>query len=367
MTISRNNVVIAGGGPAGLLTGIRLLKAGFEVEIFEKENLIGHPQHCSGIVSSNFIEDVGLPHKLIVNKLYGVEIVSGEYEYTVSASTPKAYVIDRFEYEIWLSEKFKELGGKLNLGSPIKNLNVLLKEDAIVVDARGAISLINRVNEGVLPAFQMISTLNSELNRKLAYIHIDKNINKDFFSWLVNIGNGNWKIGTASLSNLRAILERVLSLMNLKEMKVRKYLYGFVLVKGPVEKFRSGDILLIGDAAGQTKPTTGGGLYYHAIASRLLTKSLYEGVYDYTDEFKKLFWKEIMLQRIVRELFLKLSQKDIEELLKTFSKKEVFNLLLTYGDMDLHVTSLIRTLEGLKYLKDFVKIVGVRKLLDSIL
>ena len=69
MTHSSSDVVIVGGGPAGLYSGLRLARAGWCVELFEEHRDIGEPVHCTGVLARDVFDVFGLPTDVVLNEL----------------------------------------------------------------------------------------------------------------------------------------------------------------------------------------------------------------------------------------------------------------------------------------------------------
>ena len=56
-----NDVIIVGGGPAGLYAGLRLAQAGHAVALYEEHPNIGEPVHCRGVLARDAFDVFGLP------------------------------------------------------------------------------------------------------------------------------------------------------------------------------------------------------------------------------------------------------------------------------------------------------------------
>ncbi len=357
---SYHPIKIYGAGPAGLTLANKLVENGFEPIIYESNPVVGKPQHCSGVVSGRFIDEAHIPHSLVRNKFYGVELWIGRLHVKAESSTPKAYAIDRYRYELWLEETFIDSGGEIKFRVEM-DYHKPIRRDGLIVDATGVRSYIVHKRGEVLPALQLILNGNGimdEYNPKLASIIVDKKVNPDFFSWAINNGDSRWKIGTASNANLWDVLSSAINtdVWTLRKNSLER-LYGHVVVGGPVKNFfdPSRNTVLIGDSAGQTKVTTGGGLYYILLASKMFVESLVEGSPDYTQKFYRELKDEYRLQRLLRSLFLKISQEDLEEVINIMARKELFNLMLMLGDMDFHMTSLVRLAMDRDFMKTFIK------------
>ena len=90
------DVIVIGGGPAGLAAAAELARRGRTVAVFEEHDTIGSPVHCTGVLAAEALDSLDLPRAALLNPLATVRFVapSGEaFEYT----TPKteAVVIDR--------------------------------------------------------------------------------------------------------------------------------------------------------------------------------------------------------------------------------------------------------------------------------
>ena len=62
------DVIIVGGGPAGLYTALRLAETGHEVLVLEEHEQIGVPTHCTGVVSTEICELYKVPDDVKLNQ-----------------------------------------------------------------------------------------------------------------------------------------------------------------------------------------------------------------------------------------------------------------------------------------------------------
>lgn len=347
--------MILGGGPIGLLTGNLFLDKGIETIIYEEDTKIGRPQHCTGLVSFSTLDLYPVTKKeIITNKLYGVKIRIGNLlEEEFYSTTAKAVVVNRELLEVKLAERYQDKGGKIILGRKITEKS-LREKGGIVINAGGTKELLKSGYSGTLPALQFDIYTRNMFNKQVTIVDVDKTLNPVYFSWATPVDtNGTIRIGTAADSNLEDKLRKLIKKVFLEEeVKIIKKLGGRIIANGPRKEFINDSVLYVGDSAGMTKISTGGGLNYGGIGAHILVEIINEGRYDeYRDLWVSRFKREIQLQRLIREVFLKLDNKKLVEIYNLLSKREVLKQLFLMGDMDYHATGLYKILLE----KDFIK------------
>src|SRR5438034_11568403 len=98
--MSNVDVLIVGGGPAGLYAAERLARRGVSTLVCEEHAVIGEPVHCTGVLATESFDMLGLPRDATLNPLTTARFVSPA-GITISYSTPAplASVIDRRAFD----------------------------------------------------------------------------------------------------------------------------------------------------------------------------------------------------------------------------------------------------------------------------
>lgn len=350
-------VAIVGGGIIGLYTGLNLIRSGFEVELFEEDPTIGEPQHCTGLVSDRTALKLCrlLGHDIIQNIVDTLYILSPPSFKVKLKAKRKVFIINRKRVEEKLADLFKNNGGVIYTDSPVlcirgKELTYRLnsvcykKTYDYIINAGGVKTAIRRVGSlnNFLPAYQLDIKLASKCDNIIEVI-IDKRLNPFFFIWKVPVNKkcDLVRVGTASFHNPKKLLYKIIKSIHYEQV-VNQY-SGHIVLTGPIKPFYEDGIIYIGDAAGQTKLTTGGGIAYGLSATDYLCEALLNDDINIYEKKWTVKWShEILLQKIFRRMFLVLNQKWISFLLKYLDQIGILNSLVTEGEIDTHMTSLLK-------------------------
>ena len=181
---------------------------------------------------------------------------------------------------------------------------------------------------------------------------IKKNI-QVFFSWIIPEGDKVGKVGVAGKGiNAAEAIEKFLARKG--EYSTIRKIFAPIWIKGPIEEFVTDNVVTVGDAAGQSKPTTAGGIFSCGMggiyAGRAISKFIDSGKKSDLDEYEKnwkeKFGKEFEKQLLVRKLLERIDNKTIDKLFESITSK-ILEDIEEKDDFDFHTSSLIKLL-GLK-------------------
>jgi digeranylgeranylglycerophospholipid reductase len=385
------DVIVAGGSISGLLAGREIAAKGLSVAILEEDAEIGTPEHCGGLVSISGIENLGIipSSNAIENKIKYARISSYSKAFELNAEQQKVIVLDRRVFDKQIAFQTQRMGGDIRTRCPMRS--IIKKNDSVgdnnyhydirtsegnlkcnyFIDARGVSSILQRNREGVLQSAQY-EVYASWIQHDTIEVKFDSERYPGFFAWIIPTGSGRGKVGVAGKSiNAMTALKAYMDSKGQIYSVIRK-VYAPIWVRGPLEAFIYGRTLIIGDAAGQTKPTTAGGIYTCGmggiLAGRAIAKAIKQNndnsLNEYQQNWFSIFKEEFDKMIVARHLLERLDNKAIDGLFLTISQAETEKLSKT-GDFDFHSSALAKILGAKGAAKIIKTVLGneIRRLL----
>ena len=356
------DVVIAGGSIAGLLCAREIAGNGNSVIVIEEDFEIGTPEHCGGLVSTSGLEKLGI---IPFTKTFEHIIESATVyapngkNFSINSKKQKVAEINRRELDKQIAHQAQKNGAVIKVKTSFQELtekgvstNEGEIECKIFVDARGITSIIQKDREGILSTAQY-EIYADWIKKGRVEIYFDQEKYPGFFAWIIPSDGGKGKVGVAGKGiKVNEILEEFLEKKG-RYSTIRK-IFAPIWVKGPIKKFVEGKTVIVGDAAGQAKPTTSGGIYTSGMGgilagkaiSKFLRTSRKEDLEEYQkqwikqfgDEFEKQLWARKILEKLDNPSINKLFDMVTPEIIKEISDKE---------DFDFHTGSIVKLL-GIK-------------------
>ena len=290
-----HDLAIVGGGPAGLLTARRCAEAGLDVVVFEEHADIGAPTHCTGIVSLATTTLAKISDDIILNRLQVARLVSPggatcEVRWAASGSE-EILVVDRTQFDRGLADQARRAGAVMRADAiEVSAGDVTLDAGGVAVAARACVLAcgvsyrLHRQLGFALPA-QIVHTAQIEVDAEpteTVELYFGRDVAPDGFVWAVPIRRGDrpgLKLGALARGDAGACLSRFLArpgasarLRSVPGRMIRR-----LLPLEPAPQTAGDRVLLVGDAGGFTKPTTGGGIYYSLLTASLAADTLIEG------------------------------------------------------------------------------------------
>jgi len=274
------DVVIAGGGLAGLLAAKEAASKGLSVAVIEEDFEIGLPDKCDGLVSMKALMCLGVipTSRAVQNTVRRVLLhpPSGKPIEVETSKQLKVVVLDRGIFDKDLAKAASSKGAEIILGVRVGKAveeegfvrveaNRILKSK-IYIEARGTSALPGDKQRSLLPAARY-DVEAKWIQEDTIEVYIDSTKYPGFFLWVIPKGKDSAKVGVAGRSiNCFATLDEFLKQ---RGGQVIKKVSAPIYVGGPIDNFVKGRMMIVGDSAGQTKPSTGGGIYSCGLAGVL--------------------------------------------------------------------------------------------------
>ena len=353
------DVLIAGGSVAGLTTARECSSNGNSTIVIEEDHEIGTPEHCGGMVSLSGLQKLGL--MLDSNNFQNVvpmaKIRSTSASFEVSAVKQNVIVVDRRGLDKQIAKQAEDAGAQIRTRCTFKSIaknesKYTIKtsdgeiECKYFVDAKGLGSLKDASQNGILASAQF-EVYAKWIEGKTVEIFFDSDKYPGFFMWIIPMGDGRGKIGVAGKGiNTSVALHEFIRSKGEKYSIIRK-IFAPIWIGGPRSQFVFDRTLIVGDAAGQTKPTTAGGIFSCGMGGVLAGQAISNAIeknddsllYEYEKSWKSMFQKEFQSMLLARKVLERLDNKAIDDIFSSLSKKAITDVS-NFSDFDFHSSAL---------------------------
>ena len=366
------DVVVVGAGPAGSMTAKWAAKNGVDVVLIEKRQEIGAPVRCGEGISKAWLDEVGIEvdPKWIARDIKGAKFVSPTgFTYFVdekNAGNEVGWVVDRVFFDKALAKDAAKAGAKIMLKTAATGLiwkdgkvagvkavshgeEIEILADA-VVGADGYESQIGR--------WAGIDTSLKPNDILTCYQYRLTNIKYDCdycefvlgsaapggYVWVfpktedtANVGLGILTPLIKNLGDPKMYLDKFIAeTPGLKDGQPLECVAGAVSVCAPLDSVCIDHVILVGDAARQIDPITGGGISNSCIAGmfagKALAKAKKTGNYtmntfqEYEDNWRDRLENKLWRNWMAKEKLVTLDDATLDSLVKTISEVGVEKL-----------------------------------------
>lgn len=404
-----HDVVVVGGGPAGCYAASLLGKRGLKVHVLEEHVRIGEPVDCSGVMGAESFDLLQLPDSLKLGEIRALNFVSpSRLEVHFSPPSPLAYILDRAAFDRAIADKTAASGATFHLGTRVVDVHVLdecvdvvcqssvgsqqaksnvqgPKSDVqsskfnVLQEEEGTNNDLRITNNEARSSVRarMVILANGpryKLQRKLGMgvptdflrtaqtetrirgltqtkVVLGSDVAPGSFAWIVPFRRGGveWaRIGVSTKTNAVPYLQRLLSGLERAGHLDRTdaSFRSWVIPIRPLKRTYSERILAVGDAAGQTKPTTGGGIFYGLLCAEAAAETAVEAfdkkdfglsvMRGYETRWRKRVGREIKTGILFRRLGEKLTDGEIDELFRIVQSDGILAAVSKTARFDWH-------------------------------
>ena len=272
-------ISIVGAGTSGLIAARKLGELGFESTVYDQKLVLGLPVRASGILSVTGMKSLGMDYsKCTTNTLYGANIHSGGKVLRVVSKKPVANVLNRKKLNDACYNQAVKAGAKL-VTKRITGAELdQMAGKGVIIGADGAVSSVAKhFGFGEIKKFVLTYKAEFEADAPedgVVDLFIDRSEYGGLFAWTCPNGNNLLEVGVgiySGLGNAKTAFDRFLGSKAIADLvkNRRPVTEGASIIplsmRSRIVDEKHG-VMLVGDAAGQVKPTTGGGVYLGATA-----------------------------------------------------------------------------------------------------
>ena len=294
--MTKTDVIIAGGGFAGLECARALAAAGVSVTLLERKKAAGVGMHTTGIIVGECAEEFAIPEHL-TRKVTDVRLFAPNLKY-IDLHAPDYFFLttDTPALMQHLSDEAEKAGATILYDTPYENA---VEKDGMISVNDGAFTckfligadgprskVADHFNLGQNTKFLLGAEAEYEglnLPQNSFYCFLDQVQAYGYLGWVIP-SVGVTQVGVAcrmpNKPDIDAFAARMKDVVDFSGAKIVARRGGLIPVGGLVSPFARGNVILLGDSAGIVSPLTAGGihtaLHYGKILGEVIAKNLRE-------------------------------------------------------------------------------------------
>ncbi|MBW8005035.1 MAG: NAD(P)/FAD-dependent oxidoreductase [candidate division NC10 bacterium] len=365
-----HDVIVVGAGPAGSQAAASLAQRGYAVLVLEEHPQIGVPTTCSGLIGAEAFDRFDLPRASVIRGFDSATFFSPKgSSATVGAGRVMAYVVRRCEFDQTMGQRACAFGADYRLRVRCVGLEYGSDHVKVAVVQRGpegdetpmtlrarAVVLATGARYGLFPSLGVerpstfLQAAQAEVGMEgvdRVEVYLGREVAPGSFAWaipagpLVRVGVCN---GAGAIHFLRRFLEHPSIAFRIRQPagQIKRK----AIPISNVSRSFLDRILLVGDAAGQVKVTTGGGISYGIlcgdVAATTLDRAFCLG--DLSErslgEYERRWRQEIGVELRVGSFFRRvggmLSDEQIDRLIRAYHDTDLPELVKRWADFERH-------------------------------
>jgi digeranylgeranylglycerophospholipid reductase len=349
MRNKQHDVIVVGAGPVGSYTAYLLAKEGLDVGVFERNPAIGRDVNCTGIVSPECLQKFNLPDEVVSRPISSIKAISPSGNVIrYQAASPLAYVVNRglFDSEVhniaqkegvttYLNTKVEEIditGSAFRIKSDFGTKEREFSARVGVIATGFELHSFQKMRERPMNFLLGIQTDVMMENVTDVEVYFGEKVAPGSFGWIVPTNGTSAKIGLIVKKDPAEFLKQFLKSPHI-EHRINVFENNMKCSPIPLKRIPKSyaeRLVVVGEAAGQVKTTTGGGIYFGLLCAEIAAQTILSAFRrgDYSESvFKEyeILWRkklepELKAGIMLRKIFSKLSDHQIDFLIDLASR-----------------------------------------------
>lgn len=361
------DAVIVGAGPAGSMAAHTLAKGGARVVVLEEHEQVGSPCHCAGLVSprtlalADFSDSDRVLRSFDRARIWGPK---GSVAW-LESNEVQALAIDRTYFDRALAARAQEAGARMWLGVRAESfervngdVHIVAVNDKglerlkapILIGADGVRSRVARWFDAdgdgeALPTMKADVRFDRATTDDIE-IFVGNQIAPGWFGWIIPIGDGLARLGLGG--RCLDLRRRFAAFLDLVRQRFGSFKLldqrGWLIPVRPASQISFDHGLLVGDAARQAKPSSGGGIYMGMRAGMLAAETALEAfgsgnlehdtLCRYETSWLEQEGDELRYNHWLRSIYDRMSDDEIDQLVSLCNRPWARLLIRRLGDID---------------------------------
>jgi digeranylgeranylglycerophospholipid reductase len=317
------DIIIIGGGPAGLTTAWYAAQDGTKVLVLERHRTIGIPVRCAeGVFQSNLSEVMDIPDELKCSEISGVNVYAPDGTWFEMQSPETGFILDRTLFDNHIAQLAINAGAEVHTRTDvihaeyIKDSMVKLTYRSfgeihsikchIIVGADGVESKVGQwfglqtsLDLKDIDSCAQYRLENLSIRDDRCAVYFGNEVAPGGYAWVFpkSEHQANVGLGMCAARRTDKTAKEYLDLFIQKhfpESSATSFIAGGVPVSVSLPKLCNDNVMLVGDAARQTNPLTGGGIEYAMQAGKMAGQAAARAIStkDYSQHFLSSYQKE---------------------------------------------------------------------------